>query len=270
MNRSIKTGTLFTLMTLACSVLVTACVQTTPQPVAANTQPPAPIATAVPSTATLPPTAVPPTETAVAPTATPTTAPPTATTAPTALPTLALAQDGVSAWCLRPDTQAEQIRTAFNDPLNPPANALVGQAVDGAFEVRNLPASGCMFDFTFNQPAPEGLKLQVFDQSNSGPWLTRDLQPVTGQPETVTVALTHSMIVAPPWWDVNYRFSIVDSEGNELWKDTIGMHRWNIDYCWNGRKPFNVNNPRCTLVQDLHPSDPGYGTPYPTAKPKED
>ncbi len=269
MNRSFKISLLLTGILLTCSMLVAACSPTGAAPAAANTQPPAPTNTAVQNTATLPPTAtaVPAVSTA---TAAPTDIPPTATNAPTAAPALALAQDGLSAWCLQPDTPIEQITAQISDPLNPPAGALLGKTVAGTFEIRNLPSSGCVFTFKFNQPAPAGLKLQVYDQSSSGPWLTTDLQPISGQPDTLMVALRHSMIVAPTWWDVNYRFSIVNASGEELWGDTIGMHRWNIDYCWNGRKPRDVNNPRCPLVQDLHPSDPGYGTPVPTAKPEED
>ncbi len=268
MNRTIKFSILLALIALIGSVLVAACSQAAPQPAAAATQLPA-----LPTAAALLPTAAPtaaPTETSIPATATaaPTLAP-TNTTAPTAVPTLGLTQDSLAAWCLPANTSSDQVALASSDPLNPPADAQVGQMVNGAFEVRNLPASGCVFTYTFNQTAPSGLKLEIYDQSNSGPWLIADLQPVDGKPETVEVLLRHSMIIAPPWWDVNYRFSLVDANGTELRQDVVGMHRWTVEYCWNGRKP-NVNTLRCPLQQDLHPWDPSYRTPFPTPKPKDD
>ncbi len=273
MKRTLKFSILFVLMALVGSVLFAACSQAAPQPAAANPQAPAEVATtAVPPTAALPPTTAPtpiPSASATSIPPTPTAVPPTATVPPTAVPTLGFAADSITAWCMPPQIPVGQLDAALGNPMNPPANALVGSIVDGTFQVRDLPASGCVFTYTFNQPAPSGLKLQIYDQSNSAAWLTVDLLPVSGKPETVAAVIKHTMLVAPPWWDVNYRFAVVDVNGSELRRDTIGMHRWVVNYCWNGRKPFNVYNPRCTLQQDLHPSDPGYGTPFPTAKPKD-
>ncbi len=274
MNRSMNRLILLALMALIGSALVAACSPAAPQPAVVDTQP---ITAAPADTAAAPPTAAPtlaPSATLVASTPTavppaPTDMPPTAAAIPTEVVALGLVQDGIAAWCLPPDATAGQVQASLNDPTTPPVNALVGQVSNGALEVRDLPASSCVFTYTFNQPVPADLKLQIYDQSSSGPWLTTALQPVSGKPEMAMVMLKHTMIVAPPLWDVNYRFSVVDSTGNELNQMAVGIHRWNVEACWNGRKP-NVNTLRCPLAQDPHPWDPWYGTPFPTAKPKED
>jgi hypothetical protein len=174
-------------------------------------------------------------------------------------------QDSLSAWCIQEGVALSYI----SDPLKPLDNVRTGTIVNGALEVRNLPAGACVFIYSFNQPAPQGLKLQVFDSLNKEPWLTADLTPVQGQPQSAAVTLTHSYIVAPPAWEIHYQFALIDANGTELRRDPVNLHRWEPAICWNGQKP-NVFTLRCPLQQDLHPWDPSYRTPFPTAVPEDD
>lgn len=216
-----------------------------------------------PSATAAPTQTVAPTE-AVAPTATaPSAATATAPAAGTPVPSGAGA--GISGWCLPEDALLKD--TA--DPLNPPAYARIGAIVDGSLQIGNLPAFACVFVYTFDGPAEAGLKLQVYENRAQTPWLTADLAPVEGAPESVAVVLRHSYIVAPPLWKVHYQFAVVDSAGTELRRDGVQLNRWTPTLCWNGQPP-NPLTLRCPLAQDLHPWDPSYGTPIPTFPPEED
>jgi hypothetical protein len=212
---------------------------------------------AAPAAPTLPPTFTP------TPLSSPTSAPEataTPTPAPTQPPALApAAENGLAAWCL-PEGYA---LSYASDPFAPPADARIGAIEKGALEIHNLPVSACVIIYTFNQPAPAGLKLQIFDQLNKQPWWTADLLPVKDKPESVAAVLRHTYIVAPPVWGVSYTFAVVDAAGKEVRRDPVNLHRWTPKLCWNGQPP-NVLTLRCPLPQDLHPWDPSYGTPIPT------
>jgi len=156
------------------------------------------------------------------------------------------------------------------DPLNPPASARVGESSADGLEIRNLPAFACVFTYTLNGPVPDSLQLQVYEMRAEKPWLTAALTPVEGSPNTVSATLRHTYIIAPPLWDVSYKFALFDAgSAAELRRDTVNFHRWTPTLCWNGRKP-NPITLRCPLAQDLHPWDAGYGTPMPTGLPEED
>lgn len=225
--------------------------------------------TAVPSTATqeAAPSATPlPSATPTQPpTLTPTAVPPTQTPQPTATPALALTGEGLSGWCLPENT----LLTAASDPLSPAETAELSKMVDGALEIRNLPWSGCVFTYAFNQPAPEGLKLEVYEVGGKSPWLTADLHPVDGKPEVVSTLLTHSFIIAPPFWHISYEFALKDASGQELARTPVNLHRWETKLCFNGQPP-NYKTLRCPLWQDLHPWDAGYGEIIPTYTPEAD
>jgi hypothetical protein len=208
------------------------------------------------------PTSPPPTE---APTLAPTETPTETPLPPTATPLPELAAEGVQGWCLPEDATLAMT----SDPLNPPASARLGQMGAAGLEIRNLPAFACVFTYTFNQTPPEGLALQVYEARGQKPWLTAELKPVEGSPNAVSATLRHTYIIAPPLWDVAYQFALVDASGKELRRDPVSLHRWTPELCWNGRKP-NPLTLRCPLQQDLHPWDAGYGTPMPTAVPRED
>ena len=248
------------LAALCLVLLLTAC-GPAPAPTAAPTTPAT--ATAAPTDIPLPaPSATPqPTATATA-TATATF---TATATPTAAPTFGPAEDGLSAWCL----PAGELVSLAADPLSPPANALYGEMVAGALEIRKLPFSACVFLYTFNQPPPDGLTLEVYELNQKAPWLKAELLPVEGRPGALSALLRHTYIIEPPLWSVSYEFAVRDAAGTELRRDRVDLSRWTPVLCWNGQPP-NPITLRCPLAQDLHPWDAGYGTPIPTFPPEED
>jgi hypothetical protein len=187
---------------------------------------------------------------------------PTGTSTP--MPVLGFVDDGISAWCLPEDTS---IRTVEN-LLNPPVNARLANILNGELEVNNLPSSVCVFLYHFNMPAPQGITLEVYDQNLDSPWLTSELIPLKDNPQVAAVVLNHAYITAPPFWNIGYQFSVKDSQGSELRRDQVNLHRWVPERCWNGNLP-NVFTLTCPLQQDLHPWDTGYGTPMPTAPPED-
>jgi hypothetical protein len=247
---------------LAIIITITACSPSAPiQPT-----PTAPAAAAPEQNATAtfppPPTATSaPTNTEV-PTATPTPLP-TSTPEPTATPQLALAQDGFSGWCLPENV----LVSAASDPMNPPPAAEKSKIVDNALEIRNMPFSVCIFMYKFNQTAPAGLKLEIYDLNQKIPWWKTDLNPVDGQTGTVYTRLRHTYIVNPPLWNVSYVFVVRDANGTELQRSQVNMHRWATGLCWQGTYPDPITL-YCPLQQDLHPWDPGYGKKLPTVTPK--
>jgi hypothetical protein len=158
---------------------------------------------------------------------------------------------------------------AERNPANPPDNARQAEYSNGVLTVRNLPAAACVFLYTFNQPVPAGLKLAVFDNNKGQPWLVADLKPVEGAAQTVSAALYHTYIIAPPMWQIRFEFVVSDANGIELRRDTVDLNRWVPKNCWNGRPP-NVFTLTCPLPLDLHPWDAGYGTPMPTFPPDDE
>lgn len=236
-------------------VFAAACAQATPTAAPTVAQP----TTAPTETATLAPTATTEPTATLAPTDTP--IPPTNTPEPTATaaPTFGPAEDGISAWCL----PNEMIATLFNDPAAPPQNAVFGAASTEGFEVNSLPHTACTFIYKFNQEVTPGMKLQVFELNQSAPWLTADLVPVAEAPDSVAAQLTHSYIIQPPYWDISYDFVVVDADGAEIRRDRVNLHRWKPKLCWNGIYP-NLKTMLCNEMQDLHPWDPSYRTPFPT------
>ena len=265
---SYPTRFLLALPVLVSLLFLTACRAGTAQP-AVPTQPPVQV------TSTIPATSAPalPTEAGTATLAPSQTSAPTQTLAPsstllpptaTAAPTLGFADTAISGWCVPPDALLPD--TA--DPTTTSAGAKVGKLNGSTFEINNLPSNGCVFMYTFNQPAPQGLKLAVYDLLQKKPWLEADLKPVPGQPNSAAVVLRHSYIIAPPLWKVSYRFAVSDTSGKELRTDQVALNRWTPRVCWNGQPP-NVYTLRCPLAQDLHPWDPSYLTPIPTGLPPE-
>ncbi len=242
------------------AMLAAGCAQATPTLSAPTAQQPADTPTAAPThTATLAPTATEqPTSTPIQPTNTPE---PTAT----AMPTLGVvAEDGLSAWCLLPGMLATQ----YKDPSAPPQNAVFGTVTEEGFDVSNLPYTACTFIYQFNQAAAPGMKLQIFEVEQTKPWLTADLLPVETDPNSAAAQVSHIYIVQPPLWDVSYDFAVVNADGTEIRRDRVNLHRWKPELCWNGQLP-PMDTLRCPLMQDLHPWDPSYRTPFPTAVPEE-
>jgi hypothetical protein len=174
-----------------------------------------------------------------------------------------LVQGGISGWCLPENV----LISAGSDPLNPPAVAQIGKIIDSALEIRNMPFSLCNFMYLYNQPAPTGLKLEIYDINQKKPWWTTELMPVNGNPNMVYAPLRHTYIVNPPLWNIGYEFVVRDTTGNELNHNRVNLHRWATGLCWQGTLPDPVTL-YCPLQQDLHPWDPGYGKILPTVTPK--
>jgi hypothetical protein len=234
--------------TISTTTLAQTTVQTARESALA-TLPPEPTAATVSPTNTKAPTATSPL--------------PTATIQPSATPALALLQDGFSGWCL----PEKMLVSAAKDPLNPPKQAQIGEMIDDALEIRNMPFSICIFLYTFNQPAPAGLKLEIYDKNLKTPWLKTDLTPVDGKTDKVFARLRHSYIINPPLWNVSYTLVVRDSSGTELQRNKVNLHRWKTGLCWQGTYP-DPNTLYCPLQQDLHPWDPGFGKKLPTVTPR--
>jgi hypothetical protein len=177
-------------------------------------------------------------------------------------PDLAGLPTGISGWCL----PAEVLVSAASDPLKPPERAEIGKIENGALEIRNMPFSVCVFMYAFEQPAPEGLMLEIYDLNQKTPWWKVDLKPVEGKPNIVYTRLLHSYIIDPPLWNVGYEFAVRDASGAEIQRDVVNLHRWQTGLCWQGTYPDPITL-YCPLQQDLHPWDPGYGTVLPTVTP---
>jgi len=257
-SRNLKQLSLLTLLLVG--LLSSACSPAAPTsaPIAAS---PTTIQAVEPSATPMPTATATEQPTATA-TATATEVPPTNTPEPTATPALALTADGLSGWCLPQNV----LLSAASDPLSPPETAQIGAYTNDAFEVHNMPWSGCVFSYNFNQAAPEVLKLEVYEINAKSPWLTADLKPVEGKPEMVSALLTHSYIIDPPFWVINYEFALKDASGTELSRTPVNLYRWQSELCFNGNPP-NVRTLRCPLWQDLHPWDAGYGKILPTFTP---
>jgi hypothetical protein len=121
--------------------------------------------------------------------------------------------DGVSGWC------APQ-SFAGGKPTSPDAPAgvnLLGEK-DGVLQVK-IPAAYCAMAYRFNQPAPEGASLVIFD--GSSPFLKIPLTPVEGQPDLAWAPIIHDYAMNPPYWEVTFRLVVADAQDQELWSQPV-------------------------------------------------
>ena len=201
-----------------------------PAPALAPTQtfPPPPTDTVAPP---LTPTAI------VLPSDTPTEVP-TATTVPTdtatPAPPLAVAQDGVTAWCV-----------SFRDP-NPlggtpdaPSYARMAKVVKGVLNL-NVSRGSCTFVFTFNRAVPAGVVLQVLNVNGGKAWTVAALAPVSSNPRQGFATLTHPTLNNPNYWQITYPFALVASDGSILWKSNVLLFKTFPGLCWEGSTPDPV------------------------------
>jgi len=201
-----------------------------PAPAPALTQtPPPPLTDTVAPPLT--PTAI------VLPSATPTEVP-TATPVPTAtatpVPPLAVAQDGVTAWCV-----------SFKDP-NPlggtpdaPSYARMAKVVNGVLNL-NVSRGSCTFVFTFNQVLPAGAELQVLNASGDKAWTEATLAPVRSNPKQGFATLNHPTLNNLNYWQITYPFALVASDGSVLWKSNVLLYKTFPGLCWEGSTPDPV------------------------------
>ncbi len=218
------------LVVLVAGVMTGCAAAPTPAPAPTQTPPLPPTATetvAPPDT----PTAI------VLPSDTPTEVP-TATTVPTdtatPAPALAVAQDGVTAWCV-----------SFKDP-NPlggtadaPSYARMGKVVNGVLNL-NVAGGTCTFVFTFNQALPAGTELQVLNSSGAQAWTKAALAPVSSNPKQGFATLNHPMLNLPSYWQISYPFDLVAADGSILWKSNVLLYRTFPGLCWEGSTPDPV------------------------------
>jgi hypothetical protein len=220
-------------------------------PAPKQAEPQAPAATA---TQALPPTFTPlPSPTATeAPTATPEpsatpTEPPTATP----LPALAVLADGFNAWCAPQDYD-------LITPTGPDAPDYARKLAKQGDQLNvPIPAAYCVLAFHFNQAAPQGAVLTIYDSNN--PFLRLPLQAADGKPDEVWTTVKHSYVVNPPFWSVVYRLSVSGSDNQELWSNSVAFVKPLPKPCPFGGYPDPVTL-YCTIT------DPWEIEPHPDAK----
>lgn len=168
---------------------------------------------------------------------------------------LAVLPDGFSAWCMpEGSTMAVSVDAAGSIP---PA-ARPAELVDGVPELI-VRAQSCTFVFRFNQPVPAGSELLIYGKE-SKPWLKAALSPAGDNPTVVYATLNHRYIIDPPFWIIDYRFSIQTPDGLEAWSGPVKFRRgWQPELCWNGEWP----DPGTLLCppnpnSDIHPWNEGY------------
>jgi hypothetical protein len=196
-----------------------------------------------PPTAT--PTEIPPTETPLpSPTATdlPTETPlPTSTFTPaptaTPIPPLAVAPDGINPFCLT----KKHFLTAEEGPNGPASKP--EKASDGTIDKKTgvinfpIPAINCTLVLKFNQPAPAGMQLQIWDARPQEPFVTYEMAINPVNPNEAYAVMDHSMIVDPPKWWMDYTAVVVTAEGKEVFRNAIHVQKPLPEKCWDGSYP---------------------------------
>jgi len=186
---------------------------------------------AIPATSTpLPvPTTVPPTATPV----------PTKTSAPsaTSLPALSVIPDGINPWCLSIKNFSAHVEGP-NGPASMPEGARAGtiDKVTGRIDF-HIPAITCTLVLAFNQPIPDGMKLQVWDASPQEPFIIYDMKANPNNPKEAYAVLTHSYIINPPKWWMDYTFVVVTIDGKEVLRSPVRVFKSLPDKCWDGSLP---------------------------------
>jgi hypothetical protein len=195
-----------------------------------------------PPTAT--PTEVPPTET---PLPSPTPIPPTETPLPTStftpaptatpIPALAVAPDGINPFCL-----TKKFFFAPEEGPNGPASK-PEKASDATIDKKTgtisfpIPAISCTLVLKFNQPAPAGMKLQVWDARPQEPFITYEMTVNPANPNEVYALMDHTMIVDPPKWWMDYTIVVLTSDGKEVFRNAIRVQKRLPAKCWDGSYP---------------------------------
>jgi len=201
-----------------------------------------------------------PSPTLVSPTAT---TEPTVTSQPsaTAIPVLALVENGFSAWCY-PDGQTTAPPSGVGQAIMP-VGARASTVVDGVPEVA-IPNYSCNYVFEFNQKAPEGLTVEIYDWLQKKPVFTLPLTPATDKPTAAVLYTKNAYLSKMVFWEYTYKFIVKDKAGTELWNNPVHLNvPWRPKICLAGVLP-KATTLRCPLRQDSHPWDAWYGkTPVP-------
>jgi len=199
-----------------------------------------------------------PTQTALPPTATATVLP-----SPTAVPALALKEGGFSAWCY-PDNQVTAPPSGKGISVAPEGTNK-SSVVDGVPNV-TIPGYSCNYVFEFNQPAPEGLKVEIYDWLQKKPIFNLPLDVASDNPNAVVLSTTNSYLSKRVFWEYTYKFVVKNADGTELWNNPVKLNvPWRPAICLAGVYP-KASSLRCPLRQDSHPWDAWYGkTPVPNS-----
>jgi len=199
-----------------------------------------------------------PTQTALPPTATATA---TSLPSPTPIPALGLKDNGFSVWCY-PDDQITAPPSGEGISIAP-AGVNKSTVVDGVPEVP-IPNYSCNYVFEFNQKAPEGLKLEIYDWLQKQPAFNLPLTVATDNPNAAVLYTKNAYLSKRVFWEYTYKFILKDKDGNELWNNPVRLNvPWRPAICLAGVYP-KATSLRCPLRQDSHPWDPWYGkTPVP-------
>ncbi len=187
-----------------------------------------PTETPIPSPTPIPPTATPiPTNTAI-PTETPTATP---------LPPLAVVPDGINPWCLTKKYFTGHIDGPYG-PATMPDNATAG-SVNKKTNVVNfpIPAVSCTLVLAFNQPVPAGMKLQIWDARPQEPFIEYDMLANPNNPNEAYGVMTHTYIVDPPKWWMDYTMVVVTTEGTQVFSAPMHVQKPLPEKCWDGSYP---------------------------------
>lgn len=221
-------------------------------------QAPTDIPTQAPATATSEPTS---TSTEIAtltplPTYTPTELP-----SPTALPEFSMRENGFSVWCY-PDGQLTAPPSAKGISVAP-AGTNKSEMIDGV-PVVPIPEYSCNYVFEFNQPAPEGLVVEIYDWLQKKPVFNLPLEVASDNPNAAVLSTTNAYLSKRVFWEYTYKFIVKDKDGKELWNNPVKLNvPWRPSICLAGVYP-KASSLRCPLRQDSHPWDAWYGkTPVP-------
>ncbi len=98
------------------------------------------------------------------------------------------------------------------------------------------------------------------------PWINAPLTISPENPNQAAAVLVHPYVVNPPFWSVDYRFSLCDSQGNEIRSDKVTMKRgWIPKQCFDGSYPDPVTL-MCPPLPEAHPWIPGMDLSSPMGK----
>jgi hypothetical protein len=211
-------------------------------PTAAATATAEPTATQLPSASpTLAPTAT------QEPTATP--VPPTATS----VPPLAVLDDGFNVWCAPLDYAG----TKAQGPAEPDYARKMVKTADSL--QASIPATYCVAVYHFNQAVPEGMTLNLLEGKSV--FLKQPLVAADGQADVAWTSLSHSYVINPPFWWVDYTLTVLDSAGNQVWSNLVRFQKPLPEPCVYGGLPDPVTL-WCTIT-DPYEVEPHPGIKYP-------
>ncbi|MBE0696153.1 MAG: hypothetical protein IH586_04455 [Anaerolineaceae bacterium] len=211
-------------------------------PTAAPTSTDLPTATQMPTASpTLAPTAT------LEPTATP--VPPTATP----MPPLAVLDDGFNVW----GAPLDYAGTKAQGPDEPAYARKMVKTAD--LLQASIPATYCVVVYHFNQPVPAGLTLAFIDGKSI--FLKQPLVAAEGQPDVAWTSVSHSYVINPPLWWVDYTLTVLDPAGKEIWTNPVQFAKPLPEPCIYGGLPDPVTM-WCTIT-DPWEIEPHPGVTYP-------